>query len=393
MNPRENIKLLTWFNFFSDFKLYAPVAIIYFSQVSHSYTLGISIFSIAMIADAIFELSTGFYSDSIGRRNSIAVGALAATVAGIFYAIGQDYIFLVIGAVFSGLSGAFYSGNNNALLFDSLGDDKDKYHHFLGKTSAMFQLALGVAAILGGIIAHWSFALVMWLSVIPQILCLFISLRFVEPKIHSVRKNIYAHLKEAVQLFRSNVQLRRLTIADILRFGMSETSYQFQAAFYNLVWPLWAIGIAKFLSNMGASLSFHFSGKLIDKHKPVKWLIISNIYNRVANLISLIFPSIISPILMSSTSLFYGVNSVAKEALFQSEFVDTQRATMSSLNSLGGSIFFAVFSLSMGVIADKVGPATSLIIIQILGLSYLFIYLQVNKAYEQAKSTFTGRVE
>ena len=57
----KNIKILTWFNFFTDFLLYAPVAIIYFERITGSYALGMSIFSIIMIGSALFEVPTGIF--------------------------------------------------------------------------------------------------------------------------------------------------------------------------------------------------------------------------------------------------------------------------------------------------------------------------------------------
>src|SRR3989344_252313 len=108
----KNIKLLTWFNFFTDFKLYAPIAILYFAQVSGSFALGMSIFSISTISSAIFEIPTGIYSDFIGKRKAIIFGAISAVIYSTLYAIGQSYLFLVVGAVFNGISQAFYSGNN-----------------------------------------------------------------------------------------------------------------------------------------------------------------------------------------------------------------------------------------------------------------------------------------
>jgi len=96
----RNIKLLTWFNFFTDFKLYAPVAIIYFSQVSGSFALGMAIFSIAMVSSALFEIPTGIFSDMIGRKKTVILGAISAVLYVVFYALGTSFIFLAIGALF-----------------------------------------------------------------------------------------------------------------------------------------------------------------------------------------------------------------------------------------------------------------------------------------------------
>jgi len=64
----RNIRLFYLFNFFVDFKFYAPIAIIYFAKVSGSYALGMSIFSATMLAAALFEVPTGIFSDYIGGK-------------------------------------------------------------------------------------------------------------------------------------------------------------------------------------------------------------------------------------------------------------------------------------------------------------------------------------
>ena len=38
-HARRNIRLLTWFNFCDDFRVYNAVAIVYFAAVTHSYAL------------------------------------------------------------------------------------------------------------------------------------------------------------------------------------------------------------------------------------------------------------------------------------------------------------------------------------------------------------------
>lgn len=382
MKPHRNIKILTWFNFFTDFKLYAPVMILYLSKVTGSFALGMSIFSIATISSAIFEVPTGIFSDLIGRRKTVILGAAAAFIYSIFYAVGGSYMILVVAAVFDGLSQAFYSGNNDALLHDSL-TEAGKVHQYdehLGKTSSMFQLALALAAVLGSVIANWSFGWVMWLSVIPQVFCFLLSFFLLEPKVHSKESgNIYQHLKEALNNFKVNNKLRLLSLSSIIGNAVGEASFQFQAAFYKMIWPVWAIGIAKILSYLGAAISYYFSGKIIKKYRQIKILIVSSLYTRIANFIAVLFPTVFSPILMSSSSLFYGSSRVARNALLQKEFKSGQRATMGSLNSFFGSIFFAIIATSMGIVADKSNPATALFFFQILSLPITWLYWKFSK--------------
>ena len=374
---RKNIRLLSFFNFLIGFNLFWPLAIIYFSRVSGSFTLGASILGIIMLASTIFELPTGILSDLVGRKYTIILGSWARVIAFLIYAIGFSYWWLVIGAILEGLSRAFYSGNNDAFLYDTLADsniEKD-FHEYMGKVSSTEQLAMGSSAILGGIIANYSFSFLMWISLIPQIVLLFISYKFIEPKfINRQNTNIYAHIKEAFTLFIQKKKLRLLSLASILNFSVSELKWGFTSAFIATLWPVWAIGIPQTISSFGASLSFFYSGKLIRRFKEINILLFESIYGKIISLFSLGFPSVLSPLLMSSPSFLFGVGSVAEKTLMQQEFTNHQRATMASLNSFGGSIGYAAMSILLGRMADTMGPAKALFILTLIGLPVIYLY-------------------
>jgi len=281
------------------------------------------------------------------------------------------------------VSRSFYSGNNSALLYDTLNEHgkADIYHEVLGKTSSTDQLALAISAVTGSLIAAKSFSLVFWLSVLTPLVCILISLFFKEPKIHKKESaNIYSHLSESLKLFITNKRLRYLSLSGILSYGIGESAWLFRSAFIQLFWPTWAIGIAQTASNLGATISFYFSGKLINKFNEFKLIIFGGVYSFVINLISLVFPSVLSPALMSSTSIFFGTYIVAKDNLMQKAFTDHQRATMGSLNSLGQSIFFGIFSVLLGIVADRVGPINALLFAVILTAPITLLYLKSYKS-------------
>ena len=372
----KNIKLLALFNFFTDFHLFSAILIIYFAQVTGSYALGMSLFSVAMVSSALFEVPTGVFSDYMGRKKTMMIGAVCAVLAIAFYAIGVNYWILFIGALFEGLQRAWYSGNNDALLYETLSNSnsKDDYDHYLGKTSAMFQVAAAVGIIVGGFIAVWSFPLVMWLSVVPQVICLIISLLIIEPVRNSNQSsNIYTHLIAAAKKIWMNKKLRLLNISSIISYAIGESTYQFRAAFVNTLWPLWAVGVSQIRSSIGAAISYWYSGKLIKKVGAFRLLLISNIYSKVINIGSVAMATVGSPVLLSSTSLFHGANDVANSKLMQKEFTDEQRATLGSINSFMGNLAFGFLAVVLGIFADKFGPAKALLFAYIFSLPTLLI--------------------
>ena len=376
MDFSRNIKILTWQGFFVGFSLWAPIMAIYFAKVTGSYVLGLSVFSIAMISSAVFEIPTGVFSDLIGRKYTTMLSGLCLTLMGIAYAIGLSYGWLVMGAILEGLARALNSGNNDALLYDSLkkSDRKEELEKFMGQIGAAEQWASGIAAVLGGILAAISFKLAMWLSVIQLLLCFVTSWWLIEVKNEEKGGgNVYLHLKDAIGNFLKNKKIRLLSLSSIIGFGLGEAGFQFTNVFVATLWPLWAIGIARMLSNVGAAIGFGWSGKLIKKFKAVNILMFEQISSKIISLFSLIFPTIASPALMSITSLLYGPSTVAENSLFQKEFSDKQRATMGSLNSLGRSIFFAIAAIGLGWLADLTSPRIALIGGQILGITSVWL--------------------
>lgn len=371
MKLHSNIKLLSWFNFLLDFRFYSPIAIIYFTQVTGSFALGMSVFSITMLSSAFFEVPTGIYSDVIGRKKTLVWGAFMSLLSVIFYAIGGSFLILAIGGIIEGIARAFYSGNNEAFIVDSLAESnqQEEYAEYLGSSSSMFQWALAISAVFGGIIASISFPLVMWLSVVPAVFGLIISLKMTEPKIHKEKTtNIYAHLHEAMSYFRNNYKLRMLSLSKIIEYAQGEAGYQFKSAFVNTLWPLWAVGLSKMMSNVGAALSFHFSGKIIKKYKSFPVLLVGRVYSIIGGVIALVYPTVFSPVIMSSSSVFFGTDTVAMSDLLQKEYNTHQRSTMGSLNSLVGSIVFAIVAFGLGFFADHIGPANALLSLKLLAV-------------------------
>lgn len=382
---QRNLKLFYIFNFLIDFRLYAPIAILYFAEVSGSYTLGMSIFSIIFISQTLFEVPTGLFSDRIERRKTMIVGAICSVTAITLYATGFSYWFLALGATMEGLARSFFSGTSSALLFETLKSMKkeNQFAEYKGKTSSMFQLALALAALIGGAVAGFiSLQMAVILSVIPQILCFLTTLFFLEPTFHKyAEKDIWGDLRKACQLFMTNPKLRLISIAGIASFAFGQASHQFETAFFKTVMPVWLIGVARMVSHACAGVSFWFSGKMITLFGHYKVLMGGNLLGIVLTSIAVFLNSIISPFLIAFTSISFGSGMVANDDLTNREFSDAQRATMGSLISLAGSLMFAIIAPLLGYIADVTHPGYALLTGLTGSVISMIIYSRVYSKY------------
>jgi MFS family permease len=380
MSLRRKIRLLALFNFFDAFRFSAAILIIYFARVSGSYALGMSVFSINSLSQLVFDIPTGMISDALGRKPVIICGAIASAGFTVFYAIGQNYWYLFAGAAIEGLARALYSGTRSALLYETLAehDAVDRYAEYSGKINSLEPAAFATATVAGSVIAAYSFHLVFWVTLVPQFIALCITLAIYEPKVVVRTKGtMVADLRESAAEFVHNRRLALITLGTALREAFGESAFQYQPAFYLTVWPTWALGIAGSLTHAGSAVSFYVSGRVIARFQALRVLMGEIIIGRVINAVALIVPTVVSPLLMSVTSLFYGPSQVAREALLQQEFTERQRATMGSVASQVSNVLFATAAVLVGLCADRIGPISTLLLLQGLVFLPLWLYIRV----------------
>lgn len=369
-NVNRNLILMCLIVFLNNINFCNTIAILYYKYVTNSFVLGMSIFSITTISSAIFELPTGIISDKIGRKKTIVYGSSCSVLSAIILFLANNYYLLILFAIINGIEMAFFSGNNDAYVYDNLCmiNNKEKYINSIGKVKSMEYLAGAISGLIGaGLLYCFSYKLIIGISIIPKVIQLVISLflkaiKNNETNTNSNKKLIKGALKESLE----NKLLLKKVLYDGILQSTNESCYQFRSAFYETVWPIWAIGIPGILSNIGAFISNWCSEKLISKTSRKKYWFLSHSYSMFSNTIAVITNNIISPIIMISNSLFHSdfIDSEIEQKLYKDEY----RASMGSIKSFIQSILFAVFSVILGLIADYFNIVTSFIIFQLINI-------------------------
>ena len=361
---RRNIPLLYLFNFLSDFRPLGAVGIIYYQALTGSFALAMSIFSIVYAARTALEVPTGVLSDLMGRRGTIIAGAAAAALAALMCALADGYALLAAGAVLEGAGRAFFSGNNEAFLFETLKHEnqEERYGEASGRAGSMFQWGLCAGAVLGGLAAARSLRLAAWLAVAPQAAALLVSFFFAETRLRRPEHgSARAHIGAALRQLLGRRELRRFTIAGVLQFSIGEARHMFMPAFFHSLLPLPAVGAARALTHVLAGAGFWFSGSVL-RRWGARSALIGCVFLSIAveaSALALLLP--VSPFLMAATSVFFGVQCTAKDVIFQQAFNDEQRATLGSLQSFAGSLAFGAAAILLGWFADAAGPVPALI--------------------------------
>lgn len=335
------------------------MAILILAHALGSFSLGMLVLSASALACAFSEVPTGVFSDMRGRRATMLLGA-CFNILGIFLlAVGSSLYVLLLGGAMLGVAQACYSGNNEALLFESLkvSDDEGSFSLHYGHMQGMLQLGSGLAAGLGGVLALYSLYLALWVSLVPQVICLFLSARLVEHGgTRKVRSDALTALRNSFALFKRNRRLRLFTISSTIQYGINESLYLFSPAFVTTFWPLWGAGVARVIGHVLSVVSFWMAGPVIRKLSAPKVLIGSQVLSRVVGIAAAVTATAISPLLLYSNSLFYGTGIVAQQSLLQREFSDEERATLGSMTSVFGALAFSVLGYGFGFLADTLSP-------------------------------------
>jgi MFS family permease len=98
------------------------------------------------------EIPTGYVGDRIGRRNSLAVGAVLMLVSNASYLVATDFVGFTFTFVMLSFGGTFVSGSGNAWLYDTLTEHgiEDEYTRIKGRSRAIGQWVSAGSLIAGG---------------------------------------------------------------------------------------------------------------------------------------------------------------------------------------------------------------------------------------------------
>ncbi len=359
----RNIRLLYIHNFLTDFRVQEAFLVIYFAQVSGSYASAMAVLSIATLTGALMDIPTGVLSDKYGRRFTLMLGSICCTLGLVCYAMAHGVTLLFFGGFLCGLSKCMFSGNNNALLYESLKehDRSGEYHHYLGRTSSMFQVALAISAYVSIAFSHSSLRTLFIIAPVPQFLAFLVSLFFHEPKVtHQKNDKNFTHFIESLRVMRGNPRLMLLVTGQAISRSSVEASFQFQNVFLKSFLPIWQLSFFRALNHTLSSVTFWFAGRLIDRFKELMIITCREVYWFVSQLFAIACANPLSPYVFVSGTVFFGPGMVAEDHLMQKEFTPQQRATLSSISSVFTSMLYAGLSLCVGIISDAYGTTAGL---------------------------------
>lgn len=232
-NTRSNIRKLYAFSFL-QMTLF-PMAIITLFWKDH---IGLSlsqilllqgILSIVMVA---MEYPSGYISDRIGYRAALNIASLLGMAGWGLYSFATTFTHVMAAEILLGISLAFISGSDSALLFESLKQqgEEQNYARHQGRMSGYAQTGESLGAIFAGVIYAYAPLLPFILQVGVWLLALLLTRSMVEPP--RLIASPASHLADALHSVRyAFVENRRLRSIILLNAALGLASF----------YPVWLI--------------------------------------------------------------------------------------------------------------------------------------------------------
>ncbi len=370
-NMRRNIRLIFIIRAFKAFMVSMPVIVIFFEDLGLNYAEIFILQGIFSLGTVIFEVPSGYFADRYTRRLSIILGLWTSLAAWCVYSFAYGFWELAVAEVLLALSISFISGADTATLYDSL--------DAMGETEANLRqnargLAIGafsegIAGIIGGLLAVISLRAPLYGQVVVAIFAIPFAYMLIEPP----------HKRES-----SEHPWR--AIAQVVRHSLHENSGVKWLILYNaglatmtytVVWlaqPYYEqagiaigwFGVIWFAKHMFLA-GFGWKAEALSNRFGSAKLLIA--LPTVGVCTYLVIALGFSPWLLPAFIGFEAVRGLSRplisdriHRLIDSDF----RATVESVNGLIARLFFIVFGLGVGAMADRIGLQRTFVISAII---------------------------
>jgi len=308
------------------------------------------LFGVIRFTIFVFEIPTGIFADSYGRKKSILICYFLSIFFSLIYFFSSNFYLLLIGSIISGVALTFLSGAFEALVVDSLGlSDREQFRNKvfvrLGVITTLGFIAGGFA---GSAIAYFNLRYIWLFQALVAILTLALGWKFLEEKFYPqeilVKRNNFAKTmfneirNQSISIWRN----KKISLMFLASIPLSLAS-----AFYLIGWPIvfkdilsipvYYFGLISAFAGIFFSIGSLLAERLSLKKGTINTIIFSLILIGVFYIVFGLSKSIIlSLISFIAIDFFNGGFTPLFYSLLNKFIPSSQRATILSFFSLTG---------------------------------------------------------
>ncbi|HAU66468.1 MAG: Nitrate/nitrite transporter [Candidatus Uhrbacteria bacterium GW2011_GWF2_39_13] len=337
---------------------YTPIIILFYQHNGLTLTQIMVLQSISAIIWIVMEIPTGHFADSIGKKKSLLITSVFATLAMIAFVLGTNFYYFLIATIFWALAGAFISGADSAFIYDTLKSlgKENSYKKVWGNTVFFYSIGISIASVVGGLLGGFNLRY-PFLAMIPfYLLLILVSLSFYEPEpreTFSKQSSIFNSMKAVKKSVFQNKKIRQLLLYSAIiasAIGVAYWLYQpyfklsgLDAVYFGLVFATFNV-----IKALSAKYS-HIIEELLGQNTSLVllFLLTSLCYILMGNIIF-----IFSFVIVFIFQFIDGFSSVVISDYIHKETDSTIRATVFSVKSFIEHIFYALMAPMVGWLVD-----------------------------------------
>jgi len=360
---RSNIRKLYAFSFL-QMTLF-PMAIITLFWKDHiglTLTQILLLQGILSVTMVLMEYPSGYISDRIGYRVSLSLASLLGLIGWSIYTVASSFGHVMIAEILLGISLAFISGSDSALLYESLKADgaEQEYSRHQGRMSGFAQGGEALGAVFAGVLYAAAPLMPFILQIGVWLLALLLTRSMVEPP-----RDIAPHAGHLAEAFRTAryafVENRRLRYTILLNTFLGIASFYpvwliqpyMQQSGVPLTWfgPVWSV--ANLTVALSSLASHRLSGFLGARFMVILFLLLVGMGYLGLGLIGGLWGFVFYYLLTTMR----GLRGPMMLSITQKECPSANRAGILSLQSLCFRLLFVCSGPLVGMLADRTGVA------------------------------------
>ncbi|MBN1133255.1 MAG: MFS transporter [Bacteroidales bacterium] len=179
MNTKKIVRNLQYFKFsfygfLKNLRFFDAFLILYLVEKGLSFTQVGILYAVREICINVFEVPSGIFADTFGRKLSLAGSFILYILSFIVFYLFADFWLFMIAFILFGIAEAFRSGTHKGMIMDYLKNRnwQDRMMNYYGHTRAWSQFGSALSAMIAGFIVFYSgsYDSIFLFSVVPYLL-------------------------------------------------------------------------------------------------------------------------------------------------------------------------------------------------------------------------------
>ena len=251
MELRANFKKVFWIRALMNIKVLNIVMSLFLIHRGITLPQVLYLGAVWSVANILFEIPSSYLADRWGRKKTILLGIVFGFLYWLFYLTGDAYVHFIAGTVAYAISVSFFSGTEDAIVYDSAKELGEEAHTFgrLGQSLSARHVIKIVAPIIGVLLARdlvdAQFSMIIGIDIIATIVALVIAWSLKEPNHKMDLEKMEAGvMRDAIKILKRHPDLRTAIFNRVLIFCGFLIVWQYYHVFFvDLGVSLVAIGI------------------------------------------------------------------------------------------------------------------------------------------------------